>query len=66
MIHECVITQQEAAEDPATDSYFMARMLKAKGFVCTGGPLQPKLSGEVSHIQDQETLNYHFKQTVKD
>lgn len=66
MINECVITQQEICEYLTIDEFAMAGILKDKGFKCKSGsgPILPVLVGDISMIQNPDTLNYHFKQVA--
>ena len=63
VVIRCVLTAKELQDAPLTDDFVLPRMLVAKGFHATGGPLQPALKGQIGYTVDFETGNYHYFQT---
>lgn len=61
---KCEITKEEIMNMKDTDDFATARALVSKGFDCEGGPLQPKLLGQVCYTVDFDTGSYHWKQLV--
>jgi hypothetical protein len=58
----CEITQEELQKTPLTDDFAIPRLLVSKAFIADGGPLQPKLRGQIGYTIDFETGNYRFFQ----
>ena len=63
LVIRCTLTAKELQETPLTDDYAIPRMLADKGFKADGGPLQPKLRGQIGYTVDFETGNYRYFQT---
>ena len=62
VIH-CVLTKRELIEMPLTDDFAIPRILVSKGFKAEGGPIQPKLRGQIGYTIDFKTGNYHYFQS---
>jgi len=59
----CELNQDDLIRMPDTDEYAIPRLLVAKGFRYTGGPLLPKLSGTITVGFNDRLQSYKFKQT---
>ena len=62
LVIRCTITKKEILETPLTDDFAIPRMLIEKGFKADGGPLQPKLRGQIGYTVDFETGDYRYFQ----
>jgi len=59
----CEIDKADLIRMPDTDEHAIPRLLVAKGFRHTGGPLLPKLSGTITVDFNDRLQSYKFKQT---
>ena len=62
VIMRCTLTRKELQDTPLTDDFSIARMLVSKGFKADGGPLQPRLRGQIGYTVDFETGDYRYFQ----
>ena len=62
MMSVCEVNEIDLIRMPDTDEYAIPRLLVAKGFRYTGGPLLPKLSGTITMEFDNRTQSYKFNQ----
>lgn len=63
VVRHCTLTRKELQEAPLTDDFVIPRMLVGKGFKADGGPLQPKLRGQIWCTVDFETGDDHYFQS---
>ena len=63
MMIVCVIYKADLIRMPDTDEHAIPRLLVAKGFRHTGGPLLPKLSGTITVDFNERLQRYKVTQT---